>query len=95
MKKLSYPLRRVPLDLLQLIPNDSTLPFENGIEPLLTCNTINIPKEPSLNDGQLRLSTCIKSALIVPNHSNKKDVENSNNGSINGSGKKRVRFNNA
>ncbi|KAM3724340.1 putative P-granule-associated protein [Dirofilaria immitis] len=98
MKKLSYPLRRVPLDLLQLIPNGSTtsLPYENGVEPLLTCNNINIPKEPLLNDGQLRLSTCMKSALIVPNHNNNtSSTENNNNDSINGNGKKRVRFNNA
>ncbi|VDK65182.1 unnamed protein product [Onchocerca ochengi] len=97
MKKLSYPLRRVPLDLLQLIPNGSTtsLPYENGIEPLLTCNLPKVPKEPLLNDGQLRLSTCMKSALILPNHNNKSNVENSNNGNINGNGKKRVRFNNA
>ncbi|EJD74322.1 CBR-PAN-1 protein [Loa loa] len=95
MKKLSYPLRRVPLDLLQLIPNGSTtsLPYENGIEPLLACSTVNIPKEPLLNDGKLRLSTCIKSPLIVPNN-NKSDIESNNNGSINGNGKKRVRFNN-
>nr|CDP91832.1 Bm8717 [Brugia malayi] len=94
VKKLSYPLRRVPLDLLQLIPNGSTtsLPYESGIEPLLTCS---IPKEPLLNDDKLRLSTCIKSALIVPNHNNKSDIANSNNGCINGNGKKRVRFNNA
>uniref|UniRef100_A0A915Q6F2 Leucine-rich repeat-containing N-terminal plant-type domain-containing protein n=1 Tax=Setaria digitata TaxID=48799 RepID=A0A915Q6F2_9BILA len=97
MKKLSYPLRRVPLDLRQLIPNGSTtsLPSENGIEPLLTCNTVSIPKEPLLNDGQLRLSTCMKSALIVPNHTDN-NIKISNNGNINGStGKKRVRFNNA
>lgn len=93
MKKLSYPLRRVPLDLLQLIPNGSTtsLPYENGIEPLLTCDTVSMSKEPLLSDGQLRLSTCIKSALVVSNRSNKSDIENSNNGN----GKKRVRFNNA
>ncbi|VDO55863.1 unnamed protein product [Onchocerca flexuosa] len=94
MKKLSYPLRRVPLDLLQLIPNGSTtsLPYENGIEPLLTCNIPKVPKESLLNDGQLRLSTCMKSALILPNHNNNKsDVENNNNNN----GKKRVRFNNA
>uniref|UniRef100_A0A1I8EKV5 Leucine Rich Repeat family protein n=1 Tax=Wuchereria bancrofti TaxID=6293 RepID=A0A1I8EKV5_WUCBA len=102
VKKLSYPLRRVPLDLLQLIPNGSTtsLPYESGIEPLLTCNTVSIPKEPLLNDDKLRLSTCIKSALIVPNHNNKSDIannnnNNNNNGCINGNGKKRVRFNNA
>ncbi|VDK68996.1 unnamed protein product [Litomosoides sigmodontis] len=100
MKKLSYPLRRVPLDLLQLIPNGSTtsLPYENSIEPLLTCDTISMSKEPLLSNGQLRLSTSIKSALVVPNHSNKSDTEssnNSNNGNINCSGKKRVRFNNA
>lgn len=93
MKKLTYPLRRVPLDLLHLIPNDSTtsLPYENGIEPLLACNIANIQSEPLLSDGKMQLSTCIKSALVVTDHNKSDNIENSNNGS----GKKRVRFNNA
>ncbi|VDN34265.1 unnamed protein product [Gongylonema pulchrum] len=102
MDKLSNPLRRVPSDLLQLIPSgDSSvsLPCENGIEPLLG---IGVPKEIAVTSGQLRLSTCIKSPLIVQNSksSNNGDGDNitisdNSNNTTGGNEKKRVRFNDA
>ncbi|VDN05186.1 unnamed protein product [Thelazia callipaeda] len=99
MQKLAYPLRRVPLDLRQLIPNGSvmSLPSENGAEPLLMSNTVNKSTEQSLNNSDLRLSSCMKSSLIVPNRGSRSGDHNADNSSnVNGSNeKKRVRFNNA
>uniref|UniRef100_F1KXW4 Leucine-rich repeat-containing protein 15 n=1 Tax=Ascaris suum TaxID=6253 RepID=F1KXW4_ASCSU len=88
--KIACPLRRVPSDLLQLIPSGGSsisLPHDNGIEPLITAE---LPPKPLLTSS-LRNTTATNTSAT---NTNPLIIANTNEiPTVGTAEKKRVRFN--
>lgn len=93
MEKLSHPLRRVPSDLLQLIPNSGSslsLPRDTGVEPLISGDLLF--KQSSLTSS-LRNGGAKTNPVIIhqPNSDNTQSAATP--AAAAAADKKRVRFN--